>query len=376
MRSYAPHLCSVCLIREYTGKKMIRIIAAAFILIFALSCEAQAKLYTWTDEDGVAHISNQPPDQEETQTPRSKKKIEREPAKETHNSSAENWLKIPGTKISMNPPPGFIAADHFPGFFHPEADSSIMVTEMPGPYSEITKGFNKVDLSAQGMSLIEKKPATVCENDGLLIHISQAVQNRQYEKWVVAFGSQDETSLVAAIFPQELRDQLSNTLRSCILGIRCSSDSDSNLLEGLAFSIYSTPKMKFARRMGNTLTMTKDGGFPAKNKTDPLLVAGASISPGLKIDDKKSFAMRRIRQTATLRDLEVLDVKEITIDGLAGYEITARGTDKKHGGACFAYQVILYGESDYYLIVGIVSADEKAEYLPAFKQIAMTFKRK
>lgn len=354
---------------------MIRIIAAAFILIFALSFEAQAKLYTWTDEKGVAHISNQPPYQEEIQTPPPKKKIERDPVKETLNNTAENWLKIPGTKISMNPPPGFIAADHFPGFFHPEADSSIMITEMPGPYSEITKGFNKVDLSAQGMRLIGKKPATVCENDGLLIHISQAVQNRQYEKWIVAFGSQNDTRLVTAIFPQELRDRLSNALRSSILGIRCSYDSDSNLLEGLTFSISSTPKMKFAGRMGNNIAMTKDGAFPTKNETDPLLLAGASISQGLKTDSRKSFAIKRIQQTATLQNIHVLDIREITIDNLPGYEIMARGTVKNHGGACSAYQVILYGETDYYLIVGIVSADEKADYLPAFQQIAMTFKR-
>ena len=121
--------------------------------------------------------------------------------------------------------------------------------------------------------------------------------------------------------------------------------------------------------------MTKDGAFPTKNETDPLLLAGASISQGLKIDNKKSFAIKRVQQTATLQNIEVLDIKEITIDNLPGYEITARGTVKNHGGACFAYQVILYGETDYYLIVGIVSADKKAEYLPAFHQIAMTFKR-
>jgi hypothetical protein len=201
------------------------------------------------------------------------------------------------------------------------------------------------------------------------------VQNEQYEKWIVAFGNQDETSLVTAIFPQELRDLLSNAMRSSILGIRCSSDSGSGILEGLTFSISATPRMKITKRMGNTITMTKDGVFPTKNETDPLLVAGASISQGLKIDSKKSFAIKRIQQTASLRDIEVMDIRGITIDDLPGYEITARGTAKNHGGACYAYQVILYGETDYYIIVGIVAADEKADYLPVFQQIAMTFKR-
>ena len=101
-----------------------------------------------------------------------------------------------------------------------------------------------------------------------------------------------------------------------------------------------------------------------------------NYSGSIHIDNKKSFAIKRVRQTATLRDIEVLEIKEITIDGLGGYEITARGTDKNHGGACYFYQAILYGETDYYMIVGIVAAAENSDYLPTFQQIAMTFKKK
>ncbi len=105
-------------------------------------------------------------------------------------------------------------------------------------------------------------------------------------------------------------------------------------------------------------------------------MAGASISQGLVIENTEAYAVKRVQQIATLKNIEIEDIKSITIDNLLGYKITARGTDKYHGGTNYAYQVILFGETDYYMIFGIVTADEKADYLPAFEQIAMTFKQK
>lgn len=354
---------------------MKKIIFTAIILIFALLCELQAKIYTWTDENGVTHISRQAPREKEIQSPSPEKNTEKDSTKETPNNTTENRLQIPGTIVSIVPPSGFSKADRFPGFFRREADSSIMVTDVPGPYSEITKSFNEIDLSARSMRLLERKDVTVCGKNGLLLNIAQTAHKKLYEKWIVIFGSENETYLVTATFPQDLRDQMSNALRSSILSTQCSSDTDKNFFEGLTFTISNSPKMKFANRMGNNITMTKDGSFPVKNETDPILIAGASISQDLVIDNKKSFAIKLVQKIATLKNIEIEEIKNIKIDNLPGYEITARGTDKYHGETNYAYQVILFGDTDYYLIVGIVTADEKADYLPTFRQVAKSFKQ-
>lgn len=355
---------------------MKKIILTAILLIFVLFCELPAKTYIWTDENGVTHISDQAPKEKKHQTSPPKKNIENDSTKETPNNIAGNRLQIPGTKVSLIPPPGFSKADRFPGFFLREADSSIMITEMPGPYNEITKGFNKIDLSARGMSLIEKNNVSVCGKNSLLLNIAQTAHNKLYEKWIVIFGNENETYLVTATFPQELRDKLSNSLRSSILTTQCTADTEKDPFEGLNFSISSSPKMKFAKRMGYNIMMTKDGSFPVKNKTDPTLIAAPSLSQDLVIEDKKSFAIRRVQQIATLKNIEIDEIKSITIDNLFGYEITAKGTDKYHGGTNYAYQVILFGETDYFIILGIVTDGEKVDYLPTFQQIAMTFKQK
>ena len=188
--------------RKYWGI-MIKILFTAIILIFALFCELHAKIYTWTDENGVTHISRQAPREKEIQSPLPKENIEKDSTKETPNNIAGNRIQIPGTIVSLIPPIGFSKADRFPGFFLREANSSIMVTDMPGPYNEIAKSFNKIDLSARGMRLIEKKDVTVCEKIGLLLHIAQTANQKVYEKWIVIFGSENVTYLVTATFPQD-----------------------------------------------------------------------------------------------------------------------------------------------------------------------------
>jgi len=355
---------------------MKKILLTAFLLIFVLFCELPAKTYIWTDEKGVTHISDRPPKEKTIQPSKPMKHSEQESTKEASENISQSRLQIPGTIVSLIPPSGFNRAERFPGFVSPEFDSSILITQMPGPFSEITKGFNKTDFIARGMNLIEKKDITVCGETGLLLNVTQTALKKLYEKWIVVFGIENETYLVTATFPQDFRDKLSKALQSSILTTQCTSDALKDPFDGLSFNISTATKMKFAKRMGNNITMTKDGRFPVTNETDPILMAGASLSQGLVIEDKKSFCIKRVQSIGTLENIEIERIKSITIDNLIGYEIMAKGTDKYHGRTSYAYQVILFDETAYFIILGIVTETEKTNYLPTFHQIAMSFKQK
>ncbi len=46
-------------------------------------------------------------------------------------------VRVTGTTVTMEPPAGFSPAARFPGFERQDVQASIMVTEMPGPASEM-----------------------------------------------------------------------------------------------------------------------------------------------------------------------------------------------------------------------------------------------
>jgi hypothetical protein len=266
--------------------------------------------------------------------------------------------------------------DRFPGFVHQETGSSIMITEIPAPQTEMVKNFTKADISSRGMKLIEKKNVTICGKESFLFNFTQTAAGARWEKWVLVFGIKDETILLTAIFPQQLRTQLSNPMRASLLSTQCILVADEDPLAGLCFSVSSAPDMKFAKRFVNSIIMTKDGGFPAKKITDPSFFAAPSISEGAVIGDKKAFSIKRAQEIKRFKDIEIQDVNNITIDGLNGYEITAKGIHKLHGEIVYAYQVVLFGKTDYFILTGYVTGNDKAKYWPVFRKIALSFRQK
>jgi len=355
---------------------MNKVIVTAMLSMFILFSDLQAKVHIWMDEKGITHFSSQAQLKNEIQSPPPDENNERETGKIIQNKSPGNRIRIPGTQVALVSPPGFKMTDRFPGFVHQETNSSIMITKIPGPYPEMVKDFTKAGFSSRGMKLIEKKNVTICGKESSLFNIAQTADGARWEKWVLVVGIQNETILLTATFPQQLRTKLSNPMRTSLLSTQCILDADEEPLAGLCFSVSSKPNMKFAKRIGNSIIMTKDGGFPAKNKTDPFIFAGPSVSEGAMIEDKKALAIQRAQEIKMLKDIEIQDVNNITIDGLNGYEITAKGTHRLHGEITYAYQVVLFGRTDYFIIAGYVTVYEKAKYWPIFRKIALSFKQK
>jgi hypothetical protein len=73
-------------------------------------------------------------------------------------------VKVHGTKVSLVPPAGLKPSERFPGFVDEEASSSIMIAEMPAPYSEMAKAMTKEawvakgePLATKGMTMLSRK---------------------------------------------------------------------------------------------------------------------------------------------------------------------------------------------------------------------------
>lgn len=48
---------------------------------------------------------------------------------------------VVGTRVSLAPPVEFIPSAQFPGYQQESTGASIMVTEIPGPFAEVSAGF-------------------------------------------------------------------------------------------------------------------------------------------------------------------------------------------------------------------------------------------
>jgi hypothetical protein len=282
--------------------------------------------------------------------------------------------QIPGTTVSIIPPNGYVAADRFPGFMNEATGSTIMVSEIPGPYGEVTAGFNdKKRMHAQGMTLLGKSSVQVDGHNGMLLQVEQPAYGTLFKKWMVAVDRSRATTLIVASYPEAAAEQ-GELLKTAILAATFGKATDP--IDALTFSVTPSPPFKVAKVLAQDMILSPDGRFPIKDENVPFMILGLSTSENLTIPDKKTFSERRVTKTAKVKNISVNQSTPVKIGDLSGFATTAKGEGEDAATPLTIYQVLLYDTSGYCVIQGITPSAEKNTYMPVFKKIAKSFKMK
>ena len=282
--------------------------------------------------------------------------------------------RVPGTRVSLDAPPGFVASERFAGFENAEQQSSIMVSELPGPASQMQKGMSGKALASRGMRFIRSEDLTIAGQPARLIHVSQSAQGVDYLKWILIGGDASKTIMVVGTFPEanaDLSEPIRRAVRSASWGLRKAS-----LYEGLTFRIDPTPKLRVAGRVSNMLAFTESGSMePTDGGSDQgVLVFGSSISEAA-IEDVEAFSRERAPKTEKIRIERIVSGRALTVDGLPGYELIADAKGVKDGRPLRMYQLVLADAKTYYIGQGFVHRDRGDEVVAQFRQVTGTFRR-
>lgn len=295
--------------------------------------------------------------------------------RELNNIKTDKHQHVEGSNLFLIPPPGFAEATNFQGFQQESSGASIMVIEIPGPFSESTKGFTEEGLKSQGVVLNKREEVKVNGYQGLFITAEQLAYGVNYAKYILVFGDEQNTFMVNGAYPKKVQELKSDMLES-VFSVVYESGLVVDQLSTVPFSIDTrNTKLKFATNMGGSLLYTVDGKAPTEAADKTAFIAGLSIS-NIQSPDRKLSSLARIKQlpyTGLVIDED--DIDEIEIDGISGYEIHGEGLDKSSGTKELVYQVMLFDSNGYYIMVGSTKSDFQ-QNLDMFKQIARTFRRK
>jgi hypothetical protein len=291
-----------------------------------------------------------------------------------NNSRTERHKQIAGTNFFLVPPVGFTAATNFQGFQQVSSGSSILVVEIPGPFAETTRGFTEQGLKAQGVTLRKKEDVTVNGQQGLFITTEQFAYNRNFSKYILVFGDGQITHMINGTFPKgELA--LDKDIRESLLSVFYDADLTVDPLSTAPFTLLTEgTKLKFAKSMAGALLFTTDGKVPTESTDKTSFMAALSIS-NVQTADKRLTAMMRMRKLPyTSLKFDQDKINEIEIDGISGYEIAGEGLNN-NGIKELIYQVMLFTDNGYYILVGTAQNDFE-QNLELFKKVAKTLKRK
>lgn len=282
--------------------------------------------------------------------------------------------QVPGTSVSIAPPNGYVAADRFPGFMNEASRSSIMISEIPAPFGEITAGFSdKKRMQAQGMALLNKSSVKIDSHTGMLLHVEQPAYGTLFKKWMVAVDRSGTTTLIVASYPEAEAKQ-GELLKTAILTATFHKATDPS--DALTFSVTPSPPFKVAKVIGQNMVLSPNGSFPVKDEKIPFMILGLSASEGLAIPDKKAFSEHRVLKTAKVKNTIVTQSTPVKIGNLSGYATTAKGEGEDTATPLTVYQVLLFDTSGYCLIQGIAPSAEKDAYMPLFEKMSKSFKMK
>jgi hypothetical protein len=281
-------------------------------------------------------------------------------------------MYVPGTKISLVPPKGFIKAQDFVGFQQNESGSSIIVAEIKAPFAETKAGLTNEALLSRGIVVQQADSMTINNLPASFITGIQTARGTTFTKYILAFGTKEETMLLTGVFPEALKE-LGAGIRTAMLSAFYEAGKKINPLDAVDFEIDVTlAKLILAKGIPGGLVYTVDGTVPTKSKDKTTLMATKSFSQ-VDIVDKKLFAINRLKQMPIQID-KIDSTNAITVDGISGYEIIATAHET-NGAARKVYQVILYSDHSYYIFFGTTN-DLTTISIGQLRQAVTTFKRK
>jgi len=293
--------------------------------------------------------------------------------KSVTNLLTSGHINIAGTKISIIPPQGFTKASDFLGFQQELSGSSIMFLDVPGPFSEISKGFTKENFLSQGVQVQDIENLVINGLPAIFITGEQNAYGNEYIKFVLSFGTEKETIMINGAYPKNL-NETGTDIKSAMLTAYYEPDKVINPFEIVDYVINTDEYgLKFAKSMSNSLVFTADGLLPVQSEDKTTFIAAKSFSK-VPISDTKLFSINRLKKMPfEIENIE--STEDISIDGISGYEIIAFTVDKNTAEKGKVYQVMLFSDSLYYIMLGTTNQEYEIN-IEKFKKIANSFKRK
>ncbi len=278
-------------------------------------------------------------------------------------------VHIPGTALTMVPPPGFVPSERFRGFESVEHfGASIMVVATPAPYAEATAGFDESPLAAAGMELLGRDPIRVSGVRGLRLDVAQAVEGLRFRKTVLAFGDATATTIVNASWLDDDDDATAVAVAPLIAASLATLEFDATRAAdprmadprgALGFTIDETlGRLRQAAVVGTGLLINRHGRIaPDEADQTAVLVDRSHSAPA--IEDKALFVELRMRQLpGNWHRAPGAQAEAVTYGGLDGYRV--RAIDEASAREEAATIAVVYEPAGgYYVLMGMYSLGDE-----------------
>ena len=286
-------------------------------------------------------------------------------------AAAQDYTRIEGTRVSLRVPDGFFVSDEFPGLGR-EADlSSVLVSELAAPLSVTRSGFTAEALAEKGVALHRRSEVEVEGRAGLLLHATQNAGGVTFRKWILLLGDERRSALITATAPLDLEAVHQKALVETLSSARWDPAQELVPGDGLRFTVKEVAPLRIVHSAPNAVVLA-DPTRTAGPRVAPLVVVGSSLGR-VQIGDLARFARARLDETVSIEDVEIEAESQRRLDTLPAHEIRARARDVESERAMHVTQLLATDGERYFLLQGIVDAEEREAFAPLLERVIESF---
>lgn len=286
----------------------------------------------------------------------------------------KDHVAIPGTKTTMIPPPGFVAATTFAGFQQPEKGASILIAEIEVGAENMANSLTESALASRGMKLLQKQRIDLHGTKATMLKVQQEANGVTYLKQMLVFGDEATAVLATGTYPASNSDSEA-AINKALLSAYYNKQKKISAEPAVGFTVDGAgTAFKFAKSLAGSVVYTTDGKAPSEAADKAMIIIAASLG-NTASGDQKQFSIASLQKLPEGQTNKIQSITSVTINGLSGYEIVATGKGP-NAESQLVYQVLLFkSNGEYFRLVGLT--DNKFEaHLADFKAVAQTLRAK
>jgi hypothetical protein len=276
---------------------------------------------------------------------------------------------IAGTRVSLQPPKGFLADASIGGFRHATEQATIMVMSIPLPYEEAARELSADRIKSLGQKLLSKEEVVVDHVKGVLCKINFQSMGMNFNQWKLVVPEETHTLTVNGTYLSSQDQQLSNTIREAVISSNFNKEWKPDL-KSFTFEISPGSSLKLAKVLeGPSIVFTKDGLWTHQSIFSLSLLCASTTADTTLM--KEDYAVESFLQLCPACSIEKQDT--VRIDGLKGIEMW--GTRKDSSQTRLKYEMLIFEGATCYIIVGTADHSDE-ETLQTFRSAARTWRKK
>lgn len=282
-----------------------------------------------------------------------------------------DYVRVPGTRVSIMPPPGFHRAQSFLGFVASPRIARISVAVTPQSVIAAVAAATNEALAESGMKVLSREPMQVDGFPSQLVVVEHDSEMGPLVSWTLLFGNLHRHVRLMASCLQREREEFAEPLRAALVGARWRPREPLDPFEGLSFAIRGDTKFQFAERVTDRVTFTKDGVLPPQHPTDPALVI-VETSETIFEGDQATYCAEQLDEATDFPELRVTHSNPIEVRRIAGCE--AIGQALLEGEPLLIYQAAIFGRRKLYLFKARVGWRGQQLWLPEMRGMVSRFR--